>query len=53
VISHIKKDNLQKLQSVVKKLLILDHHKTAQDDLKDLPNENKIFRMDHSGAYLT
>lgn len=48
-----KKDILQKLLTQVKKLLILDHHKTAQDDLKDLPDENKIFRMDHSGAYIT
>lgn len=48
-----KKDQLQKLLSVVKKLLILDHHKTAKDDLKDLPDENKVFRMDHSGAYIT
>lgn len=48
-----KKDNLQKLLSIVKKLLILDHHKTARDDLKDLSDTNKIFTTDHSGAYLT
>lgn len=48
-----KKENLQKLLAIVKKLLILDHHKTAQQDLADLPNQNKVFRMDHSGAYLT
>lgn len=48
-----KKDVLQKLLLIAKKLIILDHHKTAQDDLKDLPDTNKIFRMDHSGAYLT
>lgn len=44
---------LQKLCSVVKKLLILDHHKTAVDDLKELPDSNKIFTMNHSGAYIT
>lgn len=48
-----KKDDLQKLLGIVKKLLILDHHKTAEGELKDLPNENKIFNMNHSGAYIT
>jgi len=35
------------------KLVILDHHKTAEADLKAIPDENKVFRMDHSGAYIT
>ena len=48
-----KKVELMKLASVVKKLLILDHHKTAEADLKDLPDNQKVFRMDHSGAYIT
>lgn len=48
-----KKDDIQKLLTIVKKLLILDHHKTALEDLKDLSDTNKIFRMDHSGAYLS
>lgn len=48
-----KKDLLQKLKSMVKKLLILDHHISAEKDLKELPDENKVFRMDHSGAYIT
>ena len=48
-----KKNDLGKLLSIVKKLLILDHHKTAQEDLQDVPDENKVFRMDHSGAYIT
>jgi uncharacterized protein len=34
-------------------LLIIDHHKSAQETLKNIPDENKIFDMTHSGAYLT
>ena len=35
-------------------ILILDHHKTAADDLKLLPpNVDAIFDMEHSGAILT
>ena len=34
-------------------LAILDHHKTAEADLQDIPPEYKIFDMNHSGAYLT
>lgn len=48
-----KKDLLAKLMGYVKKLLILDHHKSAQEELKDLPEANKLFTMDHSGAYIT
>lgn len=48
-----KKDIIQKLLSVVKKLLILDHHKTAQEDLKDVPDSNKVFIMNHSASYIT
>lgn len=36
-----------------KGLVILDHHKSAEAELKDVPDTNKIFRMDHSGAYIT
>lgn len=36
-----------------KNLLILDHHKSAEIELKDIPDDNKIFDMEHSGAYLT
>ena len=35
------------------KLIILDHHKSAEEDLKNIPDKNKIFKMDHSGAYIT
>jgi uncharacterized protein len=48
-----KKDILDKLLLSAKNLLILDHHKTSKDDLKELPIANKVFRMDHSGAYIT
>lgn len=34
-------------------LLIIDHHKTAQAALQDIPDKYKIFDMSHSGAYLT
>ena len=48
-----KKDILIKMLSIVNKLLILDHHKTAFEDLEDIPESNKIFDMNHSGAYIT
>lgn len=48
-----KFDILKKLMRNVKKLLILDHHKTAEEDLRMLPESNKVFRMDHSAAYIT
>jgi hypothetical protein len=35
-----------------KKLAVLDHHKTAVDELSKLPDQYKMFRMDRSGAYL-
>jgi hypothetical protein len=35
------------------KVLIIDHHKTNEDALKDIPEENKIFDMTHSACYLT
>jgi oligoribonuclease NrnB/cAMP/cGMP phosphodiesterase (DHH superfamily) len=48
-----KKNILDDLIKKANKLIILDHHKTAQEDLINLPEENKVFRMDHSGAYIT
>lgn len=48
-----KSDIMNILMSNVKKLVILDHHKSAEADLKTIPETNKIFRMDHSGAYIT
>jgi oligoribonuclease NrnB/cAMP/cGMP phosphodiesterase (DHH superfamily) len=36
-----------------KNLLIIDHHKSAEFELKSIPDKNKIFNMDHSGCVLT
>jgi hypothetical protein len=41
------------LISQAKKLIILDHHVSAENKLKDIPKENKLFCMNHSGAYIT
>lgn len=48
-----KKPILEKMMEKANKLIILDHHKTAQEDLESLPQENKIFDMNHSGAFIT
>ncbi len=48
-----KKPDLDVMISQANKLLIIDHHKTAQEDLKEVPDEHKIFDMSRSGAYLT
>lgn len=37
---------------ISKNFTVIDHHKTAVTELKDIPDENKVFRMDYSGAYL-
>jgi uncharacterized protein len=34
-------------------ILILDHHKTAQKSLQDVPPEYLVFDMNHSGAFIT
>ena len=34
-------------------ILILDDHKTALNDLKDVPSDYLVFDMKHSGAFLT
>lgn len=44
------KDVLEELKTRVKSLVVLDHHKTAMDDLKDL--DYAIFDMNKSGATL-
>ena len=48
-----KYNTLKELIKSSKKLIILDHHQSAEKDLKNIPKENKVFRMDHSGAYIT
>ena len=35
------------------KLIILDHHQSAERDLRDIDNKHKIFNIKHSGAYIT
>lgn len=46
---HILTEVLKK----VNKIMILDHHKTSEKDLVDLPNHIKHFDMNKSGASLT
>lgn len=46
------KSNMDKLLSQGNKILILDHHKSAMLDLKDLPDMCKVFDMKKSGATL-
>jgi len=48
-----KKDVLINLLTKVNKLLIIDHHKSAEKDLQDIDDKYKIFHMGHSGAMLT
>lgn len=48
-----KKDVLINLLTKVNKLLIIDHHKSAEKDLQDIDDKHKIFHMGHSGAMLT
>lgn len=43
-----KRDILEKMRLDAESLVILDHHKTAQDDLKNFPGA--IFDMNRSGA---
>lgn len=44
---------LTELIGRVKGLLVLDHHKSAEKELAEIPPEYKVFDMGHSGAYLT
>lgn len=48
-----KYDVLTKMIGDANSLAVIDHHKTAEAELKLVPDQNKVFRMDHSGAYLT
>ena len=48
-----KKDVLINLLTKVNKLLVIDHHKSAEKDLQDIDEKYKIFHMGHSGAMLT
>ena len=44
---------LKNILKSVNKIIILDHHQSAEKDLQQIPKENKIFDMKHSGAYIT
>ncbi|MBA43013.1 MAG: hypothetical protein CMF62_03275 [Magnetococcales bacterium] len=44
---------LKKMIEQSSQLVVLDHHKTAMDSLKNIPDKYKVFRMEYSGAYLT
>lgn len=49
-----KRDVLLALIEQARSVLILDHHKTAQDDLKGLPPKARtVFDMSRSGAMIT
>lgn len=48
-----RKDVLASLLRNVNKLLIIDHHKSAEKDLKEIDDKFKLFDMGHSGAMLT
>ena len=43
----------KKILDTAKSLLIIDHHKSAEIELAEVSDKNKIFDMKHSGAYLT
>lgn len=48
-----KKNEIMDMICDTNSLLIIDHHKTAEIELENIPDEYKIFDMAHSGAYLT
>jgi oligoribonuclease NrnB/cAMP/cGMP phosphodiesterase (DHH superfamily) len=48
-----RKEVLTDLLKKVNKLLLIDHHASAEKDLKDLDDNLKIFHMKFSGAMLT
>lgn len=49
-----KRDTIIEMAKVAKSILILDHHKTAQSDLVDLPeNVTVVFDMERSGCRIT
>lgn len=47
------KDIILDMITKANSFIVIDHHKTAEANLKDIPDEYKIFDMNHSGAYLT
>lgn len=48
-----KRPVLEQIRKQANSVLILDHHKTAEADLKDLPGVYAVFDLDRSGARIT
>lgn len=48
-----KRTVLEQMRDRAASVLILDHHKTAEADLKDLPGVQSVFDMNRSGAGIT
>jgi oligoribonuclease NrnB/cAMP/cGMP phosphodiesterase (DHH superfamily) len=50
-----KRDVLLEMAKTARTILVIDHHKTAAEDLQYLPvpNIDAVFDMEHSGAILT
>ncbi len=44
---------LKNLLKTANKLCILDHHVSAEKDLSNIPEKNKLFNKNHSGCYIT
>jgi len=47
-----KYPHLKRILAVAKSLLILDHHKSAEEDLVNIPPHNKVFDMNRSGCVI-
>ena len=48
-----KRDVIIEMASLAKKIIVIDHHKSAQSDLVNLPsNVSVTFDMEYSGTYL-
>ena len=48
----LKKRLFKKMIEDAESLLVIDHHKTAQKELCDIPKKYQIFNMNKSGAVL-
>ena len=48
-----KRSVLEGIRDRAASVLILDHHKTAEADLRDLPGVHSVFDMERSGARIT
>lgn len=48
-----KPDQFTQILTQANKVLILDHHKTGEECMKNVDDMNKVFDMKHCGAYIT